>query len=942
MSSESGRRFHTDSRASENFTENGLVSLTGQSRHDWARYVLKELLDNSIEAAEEHTDTPEISVRIETEEGPYSSRSPFVALVEVADNGPGMGEDMVAEVFEDVERFGGTKRHYNLPTRGNQGNALMTILGIQSLSEQPLIIESQEVRHRIEVTDHPISGSPAIERTTEPTDTEGTRIQVDFGEAAGEYGRLRKVWDSLAAFIALNPHVRFETAIDDRSQTFPANDPSTVQRITLSKSATTGKAPWFSFDDFKERLKADARADPTLTLDDVVGEFAKLTSRQKRNAVFDGLEDHRNRPLPDVLEEKGEGTLFQLYGQMKRQTDLYSPSGLDGTLGSVGKDLISGLFDSRRFRGDYEQLEQLAAALNEYRDSIRSPVDMAVYHAEGDVVESPELGKAMPFYFELAAVPAPDETSRTQHQFGINQSVAYSTPRIYLEDVKLTSGAEESYSGIANAFDDLDHPFFVITNLTCPNIEFEDKGKQNFDTSPYEEVVKSVVGKAVRKLGREVRPALNDYRSEPEPDESLGAKAPQGFIKDFVYEYFERAYREGTNGGQYTITMRQLFYIMRPWFHDIAEERGYQYSPKATVDNPKPLELKYNTFTSYVDEFEVEQLGRRVVHRDDRGFFVEPHSNKRIDLQTADVRQYDPNLNEYGTLLFVEKQGFFKLIHQDFELTKRYDVGLINSQGYATNAGRDLIEKVQERQDVQLLTLTDLDINGLGIAEDATKADTLSAVEQFDATRVGVTLEDVREYGLPAESRHYTNSQLTQLENRVEDGLIPPEVAEFLRQNGGQAVEINAFSPVELKEYLETKFDELGVEKVPPNEDELETPDIPDPDDIRESAISEGIGNFVRQQAQQQLSGIDWNEMLAGNQAAGELDTVAVEEDELLSDIRAALRERPPKNWTDINEELVEEIEGEVDKLKEQAREEWISDVTDYLEENVTASFEVE
>ena len=39
------RRFHTDSRAGENFTKDGLETLTGQPSRKWGRYVVKELVD---------------------------------------------------------------------------------------------------------------------------------------------------------------------------------------------------------------------------------------------------------------------------------------------------------------------------------------------------------------------------------------------------------------------------------------------------------------------------------------------------------------------------------------------------------------------------------------------------------------------------------------------------------------------------------------------------------------------------------------------------------------------------------------------------------------------------------------------------------------------------------------------------------------------------------
>jgi DNA topoisomerase VI subunit B len=70
----SDRRFHTDSRADENFTKDGLETLTGQPSRKWGRYVVKELVDNALEAVEEaDTETPTITVDVELE-GPHRDR----------------------------------------------------------------------------------------------------------------------------------------------------------------------------------------------------------------------------------------------------------------------------------------------------------------------------------------------------------------------------------------------------------------------------------------------------------------------------------------------------------------------------------------------------------------------------------------------------------------------------------------------------------------------------------------------------------------------------------------------------------------------------------------------------------------------------------------------------------------------------------------------------
>lgn len=904
-----GRRFHKDSRLSENFTEQGLQSLTGESRRKWTRYVVKELVDNSLGAAEGYADTPAVTVDVETI-GEMASK---VSKVSVRDNGPGISKSDIATIFEDISAFAGSKRHYALPTRGNQGNALMTILGIQYLSGGPLVVETNGTRHLIQV-EQSATDEWKINRETEPTDVDGTRIVVDFDSAY--YCRTRTIEPTLAAFVALNPHVKWTLSVGAFEKAFEPSAESTVERFSTRGSATTGKTLWFSYDDFMERLKADARTDERLTVNDVVSEFAKLTSTQKRQSVFAGLEDIRNMPLREFLESQSDAYRKTLYENMCDETSSYSERGLDSTLGSVGNNLTHSLHNYLRFIGRYSDVAQLATNVSEYSDGIEAPEDMTLYYSGGTVVDDEDMAKTVPFYFEMTVIPKADESASTEIEFGINQSVAYSTPNV---SVGFTNNGIEynGYSIKAALTQATDHPYHIVTNLTCPNLDFQDKGKQSFDTEPFEEVVSDVVRKAVSKIQRDIRPRLNELRSEDDPEpEELPNKAPRGFISDFVETHFEEAYHEATEGGKYTIEMRQLFYVMRPIFQRVKKQRGYKYASTATIEDQKPLELDYDYFSQLVAEYETEQLGQRVVHRDNRGFFVEPHSNKRIDLETVDVQQYQPDLDKFDTLLFVEKTGFFKLIHQDFELTKKYDIGLINSKGYSTIAGRKLIENVQKRGDVDLLTLTDLDINGLGIADDATEADELSVVDEFEATRLGITLSDVEAYELPVESRDYTAKQVTQLENRVEKGLIDEAVAEFFAADGGKAVEINALNPAELRTYLTDKFDEYGVSKVKPAEE-----DIDDPDELQQEAIAEAVGKWVLSETKTELT----------DSVEESLNEEETSRQEIQSRIIGQLEQQPPKGWQDVEENIQEEI---TDEWQEKARE--------YLDENATVDVEIE
>ena len=131
------------SRAAEYFDARKLSTLTGVQASEFASVCLKELVDNALDACETVGVAPEIDVDVTDLDG--------VIGLTVSDNGPGIPPELVERVL-DYSVFVSDKAAYRSPTRGAQGNALKTIIGIPySLgSHEPVIIEARGVRHVIE------------------------------------------------------------------------------------------------------------------------------------------------------------------------------------------------------------------------------------------------------------------------------------------------------------------------------------------------------------------------------------------------------------------------------------------------------------------------------------------------------------------------------------------------------------------------------------------------------------------------------------------------------------------------------------------------------------------------------------------------------------------------------------------------------------------------
>ena len=89
----------------------------GTELAEWPLVIVKELIDNALDACEEADISPEIMITVDE------------CGIKVADNGPGMPQETIKSVLDYAVRVS-SREAYVSPTRGAQGNALKTIVGM--------------------------------------------------------------------------------------------------------------------------------------------------------------------------------------------------------------------------------------------------------------------------------------------------------------------------------------------------------------------------------------------------------------------------------------------------------------------------------------------------------------------------------------------------------------------------------------------------------------------------------------------------------------------------------------------------------------------------------------------------------------------------------------------------------------------------------------------
>ena len=119
------RRTFSVSRAADFLEARALVSQTGQPEHRFGDVVIKELLDNALDACETAGVQPKITVTAEADGD--------INLLTVAGNGNGIPPEVMARIL-DYLTLTRDKAMYRSPCRGAQGNALKTVIGIRTES----------------------------------------------------------------------------------------------------------------------------------------------------------------------------------------------------------------------------------------------------------------------------------------------------------------------------------------------------------------------------------------------------------------------------------------------------------------------------------------------------------------------------------------------------------------------------------------------------------------------------------------------------------------------------------------------------------------------------------------------------------------------------------------------------------------------------------------
>src|SRR5215203_3647552 len=274
----------------------------------------------------------------------------------VSDNGPGLPAEVVRKVLDYNIRVS-DKAAYRSPTRGAQGNALKTVIGIPYAlgSREPLVVEAQGVSHRIKPWVDP-AGAVHFDYTSAETvlESPGTTVSLEMptglsGDAAASGYPNDHVAQALDAihwarsFAAFNPHATLsylgkEGAVED-VEIYKSTHEGPFKKYVPSQPTSPH---WYSSESLKvlifSHIGHARKGGRDLPLGEFVRQFQGLTSTAKARAVVKQMGEGFTH-LSDF--EDNEEKAGELLAAMQAETKEPKPK----ALGFVGKEHFESFFE---------------------------------------------------------------------------------------------------------------------------------------------------------------------------------------------------------------------------------------------------------------------------------------------------------------------------------------------------------------------------------------------------------------------------------------------------------------------------------------------------------------------------------------------------------------------------------------------------------------------
>jgi DNA topoisomerase VI subunit B len=394
--------------------------------------VLKELLDNALDACEDKNIPPTVTVTVGRDG------------ISVADNGPGLPSEVVDGVIDFNVRVS-SREAYVAPDRGAQGNALKALVAMPFVLDGDrgrVDIESRGVRHQITMWTDRIRQMPVLDPDRVPVPAlPGTKIRVDWPDAASSL-----LQDARSQFLQiaedytfLNPHLTLTVDWFGESSHIPASNPCWKKWLPSDPTSPH----WYGPEHFERLVAAyiahDMDTGRKRTVREMVAEFGGLSGTAKQKAVLE--EAGVSRTLLADLAPGGELD-SELVGKLLVAMQRYGKPVKPLTLGPLGQDHLLARFQELGCQPESFKYRQF-----------------------------PGTKDGVPRVLEAAFAWCPELPERRLVS-GVNWSPGIINPfrELGRTGKSLDAVLEEQRCGV-------DEPVCLLVHLISPRVEYTDRGK---------------------------------------------------------------------------------------------------------------------------------------------------------------------------------------------------------------------------------------------------------------------------------------------------------------------------------------------------------------------------------------------------------------------------------------------------------------------------------
>ncbi|MBM3301546.1 MAG: hypothetical protein FJY85_16540, partial [Deltaproteobacteria bacterium] len=412
------------------------------------------------------------------------------------------------QVF-DFNVYVSSKRDYRSPTRGAQGNALKTIIGICHLNGYRLIFHTGGQAISYGINDLKLqSGLVMFDKEVSPSQRQhGVEVT---GIDATEHTSL--VW----TYYLANPDVTVKVS----DQIFPAV-------IVPVKRTEKTFIHWYDLKAFASLLQKIHEKDPQRTVKAFCSTFSgtqrilsRLDFSYKRLGEFDSNED--------AIED--------LYSRLKSLTDPPRANILDKL--ATGKEALLQIYGANEEACRYKRI----------RGTYRNGEAEIPYLIEGFLFQSKDGGSGPEIF-----------TS-------VNGSIPYDNPPFIFPGYEQgTLAGKELWAGSLQGTLDLSgfmraEGVALYLNFICPVLSFVDKAKTRIDASKFASDLIKVTDFCCKEAIKEVARADRERRQQDRA-RSVTKRVKNDPKKELMERYFMQGYERASGG--YTVTIRQVFYVVR-------------------------------------------------------------------------------------------------------------------------------------------------------------------------------------------------------------------------------------------------------------------------------------------------------------------------------------------------------------------------------------------